>query len=104
QRERIRLIEKHSGLSVNDCFLRAARAISNHWTAGGISLERRHAEIFLTRKQQRATTRGVVINNLVRLSPEELDSIIPKLFQPSAIRAVTNNYQPAVHSLAGFDR
>src|SRR5205823_13127042 len=104
QRKRIGLIEKHSGLSFNDCFLSAARPISNHRAAGGISLERGHAEIFLTREQECATTRGVVVNNLVRLSPEELDSVIPQLFQPSAIRSVTNNDQPAVRSLAGFDR
>src|SRR5262245_1244346 len=104
QRLAVGLIKEQSGLPFHHRFHCAATAVSNHWTARGISLERSHAEIFFTREQQRAAARGVIIDYSIRLPSQKLNAIISQLFQARAIRTIADDDQALIHPLASFDR
>src|SRR5882724_499973 len=103
ERPAVRLIKKDSGLPFLYRFDGTAPAISDHRTPGSVCFEGRHAKVFLAGKQQRSTTRSVVIDDGVRLASQEFDAVVGEFFQPRSIGSVANYHQPPVHAFAGFD-
>ncbi len=90
-----RFVEENAGEAFNHSFNRAATSKCNHRTAGRVYFQRHHAEIFFTRKQQRAAAAGVVIHLAVRLASQKFSLWSSKFFESLAVRTVTDDHQPA---------
>ena len=63
---RLRAIKEDAGDAVYDCLDSAPCTVGDGRPAGGGDLERRHAEVFFTGKDERAAAGGVVLHFCIR--------------------------------------
>ena len=91
QRPAVSLIKEDAGRSFLDGFDRAAATVGDNRSAGSVGFQRSHAKVFLAGKQQRATSRGIIVDDLVRLTAKKFDAVVGECFQSRAIGTITNH-------------
>src|SRR6266550_6524825 len=96
------LVKEDSRDSFNNCLHRAPTAECDHRAARRVYLKRHHAKIFLTRKQERPAAAGIAAYLAIWLTTQEFCLRSCKFLEPLAIRTITDDYQPAAQTFAGF--
>ena len=104
--ERLRggLVEKHAGLVLPDRIERAAASPGYDRPTGGVGLERRHPEVFLTGEEQRPAFGERLHHLVIRGAAAEGDGGSRQPFESCPVRTVADNDEPALQQVAGRNR